>query len=57
MDNAHDELRNEKAQPDSPWFVLIIHVERERIDRRESIAREGWRERLERILVLTIDYF
>lgn len=33
MDNAHDEIWNENS-----WFVLITHVERDRMDRRE---REG----------------
>lgn len=43
MDNAHDELRNENTAWQS-WFALIIHVERERMDRRE---REGDREGVE----------
>ena len=43
IDNAHDELRNENTAWQS-WFALIIHVERERMDRRES---EGDREGVE----------
>ena len=39
MDNAHDEIWNENS-----WFVLITHVERYRMDRRE---REGERQGVE----------